>query len=117
VLRRFIFCLIISLFSTSLLLQSGVSALSDEQKNVYQKGIYYYDVEDCTITDEEGATTLDGSGNQEKVWNFFAQKGLNAIQISGIMGNMSQESDLIQKIFKTPQVEPKTQAALALVGA
>lgn len=37
-------------------------------------------------------TSLRGSSNTEKVWNFLQDKGLTAAQAAGIMGNMQQES-------------------------
>lgn len=37
-------------------------------------------------------TSLTGSSNTEKVWNFLQDKGLTAAQAAGIMGNMQQES-------------------------
>lgn len=40
------------------------------------------------------AGTLSGNGNAEKIWNFFAEKGFGAEAISGIMGNLQQESGL-----------------------
>lgn len=37
-------------------------------------------------------TSLRGSSNTEKVWNFLQDKGLTSAQAAGIMGNMQQES-------------------------
>ena len=37
-------------------------------------------------------TSLRGSTNTEKVWNFLQDKGLTAAQTAGIMGNIQQES-------------------------
>lgn len=41
-----------------------------------------------------GSTQLTGSDNAEKIWNFFTGKGLSAVQVAGIMGNLQQESSL-----------------------
>ncbi|QIW88686.1 putative tail lysin 2 [Bacillus phage P59] len=40
------------------------------------------------------ATPLSGSGNAEKIWNFFSEKGFSSSAIAGIMGNLQQESGL-----------------------
>lgn len=37
-------------------------------------------------------TSLTGSDNEEKVWNFFKSKGLGDHQVAGIMGNIAEES-------------------------
>ena len=41
-----------------------------------------------------GAGTLAGNTNAEKIWNFFAEKGLSSSAIAGILGNLQQESGL-----------------------
>ena len=43
------------------------------------------------------ATEIEGKGNIEKVWNFFAKNGFSAAAISGIIGNMYQESGVNPK--------------------
>lgn len=40
-----------------------------------------------------GSTTLDGSDNAEKVWNYLISKGFSNVQAAGIMGNLQQESN------------------------
>lgn len=42
----------------------------------------------------ESAQILSGNSNAEKAWNFFAGKGLSPQAISGILGNLQQESGL-----------------------
>lgn len=42
----------------------------------------------------EGATTLVGSDNQQKAFNYFISKGLTPEQSAGILGNLIQESRL-----------------------
>jgi hypothetical protein len=37
---------------------------------------------------------LTGNSNSEKIWSFFADKGMGAGAIAGIMGNLQQESGL-----------------------
>lgn len=46
------------------------------------------------------ASSLTGSDNQEKIWNFFLDKGFSPIQAAGFMGNMEHESR-----FEPRQVE------------
>jgi len=40
------------------------------------------------------AQQVAGSGNAEKIWNFFANNGFNPQATAGIMGNLQQESGL-----------------------
>lgn len=47
----------------------------------------------CSTTGGTTATVLTGGTIEEQVWNFFAEKGLTAEQIAGIMGNISHESN------------------------
>ncbi|HET7529281.1 MAG TPA: phage tail tip lysozyme [Candidatus Saccharimonadales bacterium] len=75
-------------------------ALSQEQKNLYDSGIYYFDESSggssCSVV-------LSGSQNAEKIFNFFISKGLTAIQAAGIIGNMTAESGLEpQRLQGTP---------------
>jgi beta-N-acetylhexosaminidase len=51
------------------------------------------------------STTLNGSTNAEKVWNYFVGKGLTNIQVASIMGNLQQESG-----FSTTIENPRTFA-------
>lgn len=39
-----------------------------------------------------GGTVLSGNDNETKIWNYFIQKGLSAIQTAAIIGNLQQES-------------------------
>lgn len=53
--------------------------------------LFYNPCEDsCGAANQSG--TLKGVDNVEKVWNFFASKGLTPEATAGIMGNFSQES-------------------------
>lgn len=72
---------------------STVNALPLEQKTIYNSGNLFFDlfVSGTCGGSESTDATLTGSNNAEKVWNFFASKGLKPIAIAGIMGNFSQE--------------------------
>lgn len=39
--------------------------------------------------------SLNGNSNEEKIWNFFSNKGLNDFGIAGLMGNIYAESGLV----------------------
>lgn len=70
-------------------------AIDDETLDKFaSNNIMFYDPEGCqpgAITNNTG-TILPGNDVYEKVWNFYAQHGFNDYQISGIMGNIKQES-------------------------
>ncbi|MBA3758259.1 M23 family metallopeptidase [Candidatus Saccharibacteria bacterium] len=72
-----------------------VSALSSDQQKALDSGVYYFNTEDptepCAVG---GSTTLVGSDNAEKIYNFFVSRGLQPFQAAGIMGNMMAESGL-----------------------
>jgi hypothetical protein len=46
----------------------------------------------CACTD--GSSSLTGSANAEKAWNYFISKGLSPIQTAAILGNFNQESGI-----------------------
>lgn len=50
------------------------------------------------------ATSLSGSSNEEKVWNFFAGKQLKPVAIAGIMGNFYQENSYFDPARKQGDV-------------
>lgn len=54
----------------------------------------------CCSGSVSGSTTLTGSDNAQKIFNYFIGKGLTPIQAAGIMGNLQAESgfkpDIIQ---------------------
>jgi archaellum component FlaC len=58
-----------------------------------QNGIFGTDTSG-SATGSVAATPLSGNGNAEKIWNFFSEKGFSDTAISGIMGNLQQESGL-----------------------
>jgi hypothetical protein len=47
-----------------------------------------------SATGTVGASPVSGNSNEEKIWNFFADKGFSSTAIAGIMGNLKQESQL-----------------------
>lgn len=90
-----------------LLLPTAVTAMSAEQRLIFDYGISDYDVpqgygeEDYPIIDPcmGSVTTVTGSTNAEKIWNYFVEIGIvgvsdNAAVIAGIMGNLQSESSL-----------------------
>lgn len=48
-----------------------------------------------------GSSTLVGTDNAEKIFNFLISKGLNAIQAAGVMGNLQAESNFDPGINET----------------
>lgn len=73
-------------------------ALTDNQLNVLNQGIYYFNTE-VNACLQGGATSttstaLVGSDNIEKAFNFFVGKGLTPLQTAGILGNLKQESGI-----------------------
>ena len=50
------------------------------------------DSDDSGDDSDSDNTTLDGSDNETKIWNYFKKKGLSDAQVAGIMGNMQLES-------------------------
>src|SRR6476620_5756380 len=57
--------------------------LSDCQRKMYDAGNYAFDAVVGTGTGNcsTGSETVSGTGNAEKIWNFFAGKGLNPVAI------------------------------------
>lgn len=74
---------------------SPVGAITSNQANVLNQGIFYFDTEiSCNDLTSSGSTTttLTGTDNLSKAMNFFVSKGLNPTQAAAIIGNMEQES-------------------------
>lgn len=73
-----------------------VSAITSNQANVLNEGIYYYDTElschDVTSSSSTASIPLNGKDNISKAMNFFIGKGLSPMQAAAIIGNMEQES-------------------------
>lgn len=82
-----LFCCLIILITPQI-----TSALSPEQKKVFDEGIGYYDVEEDLGDCSSKSTSLTGKDNIEKALNFFLGKGLTINQAAGIIGNLQWES-------------------------
>ncbi len=96
IIKRGLYSLLTAVVSLSVILPTPISAMSNEQLNVYKNSIYYFNVEeDATCgasTAGAGGTALTGSDNEAKAFNYFVQKGLTPSQSAGIIGNMMVES-------------------------
>jgi hypothetical protein len=97
--KLFIVILFVTILSVEPL-SAQVYALTDEQKQLYQSGIYYYDIG----ASECGASSLSGDDNISQVFNYLVQeKGLKDFQAAGILGNMKNESGVEpQRLQGTP---------------
>lgn len=82
---------VVILLSLINLLPLQALALSQEQLNVYNSGINFFDV-GSSSTSAGGASCLSGSDNETRVWNYLIGKKLTAPQAAGIMGNLAAES-------------------------
>jgi len=85
------------LVSTLLSMPTNILAMSVRQRQIFDSGIPYYNVDTLCDLNTGSVGTLPGKNNQEKVWNFLAQANIpgvsdNAAVIAGIMGNLQQES-------------------------
>lgn len=83
---------ILSIFVTSVLTQPVALAMTDPLFMSRNDILFFND--ECQASDGVGAVLLAGSDNLEKILNFFMQKGLTLAQAAGIVGNMTQESQL-----------------------
>lgn len=57
----------------------------------------YEDEPEEEKSSSEGAGLLSGNSNEERVWNFLAQKGLTPQAIAGTLANLKQESGVDPK--------------------
>lgn len=55
-------------------------------------------------------STISGSSNEEKAWNFFLSKGYTAQQAAGIVGNMKAESGVLPMRKQGTPAETKTSS-------
>lgn len=67
-------------------------AISPEQREVIQSGVYYFNIEETPPAACNGTTNLVGAENENKVYNFLLQQGFQPYQAAGIMGNMQAEA-------------------------
>jgi len=80
---------------------SSASALTSNQANVLNQGIFYFDTElGCSIAN--GSTTLTGSTNDEQAFRYFLGKGLSATSAAAVVGNLMEESHLDPTIVQKP---------------
>lgn len=73
--------------------------LSSAQRNLYNSGIYTFDIATDQATNAacggSASATVSGSNNAEMIWNYLTgTRQLTPIAAAGIMGNFSQESGL-----------------------
>lgn len=66
------------------------TALSPEQKALFDSNILYYDLGSCVDINID--VSLSGSNNVERAMNFFVNSGFSPEQAGGILGNFIQES-------------------------
>ncbi len=67
----------------------------------------------CSNPSSGSTTTLEGANNEEKVWNYFIDKGLSPEQVAGIMGNISQESGFDPMNIQNPGGRTKNPASIS----
>ena len=100
---------VVVLLTAILMLPTAVVAMSDEQRRLFDLGIPYYDIDEGEDPEEDYTynpcingggdlnaprpDTLKGANNEEKVWNYFRERGLSDIAVAGIMGNIKGESE------------------------
>jgi hypothetical protein len=76
-----------------ILVPSTAGALSQEQLNTYNSGINFFDTDTGTGNSScSSASTLSGSTNGIRAYNYFIGKGLTPQAAAGIVGNMTEES-------------------------
>jgi len=70
----------------------SVSAISQQDADSIYGGTTFYDPDSGAATGQCSGSSLSGSDNETKTWNYFKAKGLSDQQVAGIMGNILQES-------------------------
>lgn len=78
------------------------------------QGIDHYDTR--VVCAGGGSGSLNGSGNVEKIYNYFAGKGLSAAAISGMLGNIQTESSFNQFRMQTTYSDQGLSAVLPIEG-
>lgn len=59
-----------------------------------------------------GASSLTGSDNEEKIWNFFSDK-MEPFQVAGMMGNMQAESHFEPKLVQYGKLNTRGEISVA----
>lgn len=87
--------LILAILLLSVVMTNSASAAFDRRFFI-NNSILFYDGTTCSDLGggDKGAVQLAGDDNEQKILNFFMQKGLSLAQASGFIGNMWQESTL-----------------------
>jgi len=99
--RRILRILSYYLFITLILFPYSVAALSSDDIHAIQNDSVWHKIyPEITCSASGGSTSLSGSDNPSKVWNYFTGKGLTAIQTAGIMGSLQQESGFDPQIIQ-----------------
>jgi hypothetical protein len=76
------------------LLGSPIYALSQNQLNVLNEGIYFFNTEVGSCNPATTSTALVGSDNITQSFNYFMAKGgLTSTQVAGLLGNLYAESN------------------------
>ncbi|HEY1064377.1 MAG TPA: phage tail tip lysozyme [Candidatus Saccharimonadales bacterium] len=98
-------------------------ALSPAQKQIYEKGIYQFDIETGEeVCGTQAAFSLTGNSNAAKAFNFLTGQGLSDFQAAGVVGNLQAESSImpnrkqgsgIQTITSIDQVVPDVGFGIA----
>lgn len=90
--KKYLSIFIFVLLAVPLISSSTVAALTSEQIQALQSGIYYFDPGEADCSSSTTSVTLTGSDNIQKVWNFLIQQaGLSPDQAAGVMGNLSAQ--------------------------
>lgn len=59
------------------------------------------------------STSVSGRDNEQKVWNYFKDKGLDDNAVAGIMGNISQESGFDPENIQDPAGRTKDPSSIS----
>ena len=90
------FCILLALILTQLNTPRTFAAVEDFLDKFAANNIMFYNPDECNGEgNNSGSTVLSGDTNAEKVWNYFIGKGLNDMQVAGIMGNAIGESGAV----------------------
>lgn len=122
--RNNLFSVVLSVVSVFILVSSQtVSALSPEQKRLYDSGVLQFDIEtEENKCSENVSINLTGNSNAAKAFNFLVGQGLTDAQAAGVVGNLQAESSIIpnrkqgsgmQTISSIDQVQPGTGYGIA----